>query len=186
MPTVRKQEAVAELRELIERSSIVISAEYRGLNVKEMTALRRALRESGVEVRVVKNRLFQLAVEQAGAGDAGNVVEGPTLIIFGYGDVVAPAKAVTEYARTARNAFAPKKAYTQGVVLEGAAIGELASMPSREELIAQLAGALAAPMRNLVNLLDRAMGNPAGILLNDSLRTLQGLLDARAKQLRAA
>ena len=186
MPTEKKQAAVAELKDLVERSSIVIGAEYRGLTVREMTALRRALREAGVEVRVVKNRLFQIAANQAGIPDAGQVVEGPSILIFGYGDIVAPAKAVTEYVRTARNSFAPRKAFMYGAVLPGATLSELASLPSREELIAKIAGALASPMQDLVNLLDRALGNPAGILLNDSLRTLEGLLEARATQIEAA
>lgn len=186
MPTARKQATVAELKDLVERSSIVIGAEYRGLSVRDMTALRRALRDAGVEVRVVKNRLFQLAATQAGVAAAGEVVEGPTIIVFGYGDIVGPAKAISEYVRTARNAFAPRRAYLDGTILTGPAIAALASLPSREQLIAQLAGAFASPMQNLVNLLDRALGNPAGVLLNDSMRTLQGLVDARAGQLESA
>ena len=186
MPTVCKQETVAELKDMVERSAIMIGAEYRGLSVKEMTNLRRALRAAGVEVRVVKNRLFQLAAEQAGQAEAGKVAAGPTIIVFGYGDIVAPAKAIADYVRTARNAFAPKRAYLEGTLLEGAAIGELATLPSREQLIATLAGQLASPMQQFVNLLDRALGNPAGILLNDSLGNLQGLLDARASQLEEA
>jgi large subunit ribosomal protein L10 len=186
MPTPRKEATVAELKELFARSSIIIGAEYRGLNVKEMIALRRALRDSGVEIRVVKNRLFRIAAREAGMPEAAEVAEGPTVIVFGYGDIVAPAKAIAEYVRTARNAFAPRKAFMDGTILAGPEISDLATLPSREELIARLAGAMASPMQNFVNLLDRAMGNPAGILLNDSLRTLQGLLDARAGQLEAA
>ena len=186
MPTPRKEATVAELKELFQRSSIVIGAEYRGLSVKEMIALRRALRDAGVEIRVVKNRLFRIAADQAGMPQAGEVAEGPTVIVFGYDDIITPAKAIAEYVRTARNAFAPKKAYVEGAILAGPEIAELANLPSREELIARLAGAFAWPMQNLVNLLDRALGNPAGMLLNDSLRTLQGLLDARGAQLEAA
>jgi large subunit ribosomal protein L10 len=59
-----------------------------------MTALRRALRDADVEVRVVKNRLFQLAADQAGVAQAAEVAEGPTLVVFGYGDIIAPAKAI--------------------------------------------------------------------------------------------
>jgi large subunit ribosomal protein L10 len=186
MPTARKEATVAELKDMVERSAIVIGAEYRGLSVKDMTNLRRALRQAGIEVRVVKNRLFQLAAKQAGVEVAGEVVEGPTLLVFGYGDVVAPAKAIAEYTRTARNTFAPKKAFMSGAIITAAAVADLATLPSREELIATLAGQFASPMQNLVNLLDRAMGNPAGILLNDSMRTLSGLLDARVGQLEAA
>ena len=71
MPTAKKEANVAELKDLVERASIVVGAEYRGLTVKEITTLRRALRDAGVEARVVKNRLFQLAASQAGLAEAG-------------------------------------------------------------------------------------------------------------------
>jgi hypothetical protein len=76
MPTARKEATVAELKDMVEPSAIVIGAEYRGLSVKDMTNLRRALRQAGIEVRVVKNRLFQIAAQQAGVEAAGEVVEG--------------------------------------------------------------------------------------------------------------
>jgi len=174
MPTVRKETSVAELKELVARASIVIGAEYRGLTVKEVTALRRTLRDAGVEVRVVKNRLFQLAATQAGVPAAGDVAEGPTMIVFGYGDIVAPSKAIADYARTARNAFAPKKVYIEGSVVAGSIVTELASLPTREQLIGQLAGALISPLQTFVN------------QINDSMQSFARLVDARAKQLEEA
>ncbi len=171
MTTAKKEASVAELRALIERSAIVIGAEYRGLTVKEMTQLRRTLREAGVEAHVVKNRLFQLAASQAGVADAGQVAEGPTLVIFGQGDIVAPAKAVADYARTARNTFAPRKVFMEGAVSPGSLVTDLATLPSREELIGRLAGALISPLQSLVN------------MLNDSMQSFARLVDARAAQL---
>jgi large subunit ribosomal protein L10 len=171
MPTAKKEATVAELKDLVARANIVIGADYRGLTVKEMTALRRVLRESGTEARVVKNKLFKIAAEQAGVSEASAIVDGPTLVIFGYGDIVAPAKAVSDYARTARNAFAPRRAFLDGGILDSAAIADLASLPSREQLIARLAGALISPLQNLAN------------LLSASLRDTAGLLEARAAQM---
>jgi large subunit ribosomal protein L10 len=171
MPTAKKEANVAELKALVEKASIVIGTEYRGLSVKEITTLRRALREAGVETRVVKNRLFHLAASQAGVADAGQVVEGPTMVVFGFADVVTPAKAITEYQRTARNAFAPKKAFLDGAVVPGTMIAELASLPSREELIAKLAGAFVSQVQQFVN------------LTNDSIQSFARLVDARANQL---
>jgi large subunit ribosomal protein L10 len=171
MPTTKKIEAVAELKDLVGRSSIMIGAEYRGLTVKEMTALRRALREVGVDARVVKNKLFRIAATEAGVPTAGEVADGPTMIVFGFGDVVAPAKAITDYVRSARNAFAPKKAFLDGAVVAGSVVGELASLPSREQLIAQLAGAFISPMQQFVN------------LTNDSIQSFARLVDARVGQL---
>ena len=174
MPTARKEASVAELKDLVQRASIVVGAEYRGLKVKEITALRRALRDAGVEVRVVKNKLFQIAATQAGIPDAGQVVEGPTMIVFGYGDVVTPSKAIADYAKTARNAFAPKKVYLDGSVVAGSVVAELASLPTREQLIGQLAGAFMSPLQTFVN------------QINDSMQSFARLVDARAKQLEEA
>jgi large subunit ribosomal protein L10 len=171
MPTLKKQETVAELKDMVARSAIVVGAEYRGLSVKDMTALRRALREADVEVRVVKNRLFQIAADQAGVAQAAEVAEGPTLVVFGYGDIIAPAKAIADYARTARNTFAPRKAYFDGIVHPPTIIAELASLPSREQLIGQLAGKFVSPVQQLAT------------LLNDSIQGFARLVDARANQL---
>ena len=171
MPTAAKEATVAELKDLIERSSIVVGAEYRGLSVKDMTTLRRQLREAGVEAHVVKNRLFQLAVQQAGIEGAEGLVEGPTLVIFATGDIIAPSKAISEYTRTARNTFAPRKAFLDGALVDGKVVAELASLPSREELIGQLAGAFVSPVQQLAN------------MLSDSIQSFARLIDARATQL---
>ena len=174
MPTPQKEATVAELKELVAKANIVISAEYRGLKVRELTQLRRALRDAGIEARVVKNRLFQIAAEQAGVAAAGGVVEGPSMVIFGYGDVVSPSKVLADYMRTARNAFAPKKVFMDGQVQAGSIVAELASLPSREELIGRLAGAFVQPVQNLA------------VLLNDSIQQFARLVDARVNQLEEA
>ena len=119
MPTAKKEANVAELKELVEKATIMIGAEYRGLTVREMTTLRRALRDAGVEARVVKNKLFRIAATQAGVETAGEVADGPSLVIFGFEDIVAPSKAVADYQRAARNTFAPKKVFFDGTVRTG-------------------------------------------------------------------
>ncbi|MEX1255618.1 MAG: 50S ribosomal protein L10 [Dehalococcoidia bacterium] len=186
MTTQKKIETVEELRERIERSTIAIAAEYRGLSVTHMSQLRRAIREAGVELRVVKNRLFLRAANDAGRPELAELLEGPTAIIFGFDDVTAPAKAATEYMRTARNTFAVRKGVLNGQLLSLADVQDLAALPPREVLIAKLAGALQSPITQLARLLNAAMKNPAGVLINDSMRTFGGLLEARAKQLEGA
>jgi len=171
MPTEKKVQAVAELKELAQNASIIVGAEYRGLSVKDMTNLRRQLREAGVEAHVVKNRLFQLAAQQAGIEAAGGLVEGPTLVIFGSGDIIAPSKVISDYMRTARNTFAPRKVFMDGQLVDGKVVSELASLPSREELIGKLAGAFVSPVQQLAN------------ILNDSIQSFARLVDARASQL---
>ena len=171
MPTAKKEATVAELKELAARSTIIIGAEYRGLSVKEMTQLRRTLRDAGVDAHVVKNKLFRIAAQQAGVEAAGEVVEGPTLVIFGFDDIVGPSKAIQEYSRTARNSFAPKKVFMDGAISPGTVVADLASLPSREELIGKLAGAFVQPVQQLAN------------LINDSMQSFARLVEARAAQL---
>lgn len=171
MPTAKKEASVAELKELVEKSTIMIGAEYRGLTVREMTTLRRTLRDAGVEARVVKNKLFRIAANQAGVEAAGEVADGPSLVIFGFEDIVAPSKAVADYQKAARNAFAPKKVFFDGTVQEGKVVADLASLPSREELIGKLVGAFIQPVQQLAT------------LLNDSIQSFARLVDARASQL---
>ncbi len=186
MPTQKKVEAVEELRERIERASIAIAADYRGLTVVEMGELRRAIRDAGVEMRVVKNRLFLRAAQEAERPDLAELLEGPTAIIFGYDDVTAPARVVTEYMRTARNAFAVRKGALEGQVLTPADLQALATLPPRPVLAARLAGALQAPVARLAGLLSSLVVVPPARLLSDSLYTFAGLLEARAKQLEGA
>ncbi len=186
MPTRKKIETVEELAERIGRSTMAISAEYRGLTVAEMAALRRALREAGLEVHVVKNRLFQIAAKEAGKPDIGGLAEGPTAILFTFGDVVGPARAVTDYARTARNAFTPRKAYLEGQTVPARELEAIAQLPPKEVLLARVCGGLMAPASRLLSLLNQATANPAGRLLHGVGGDLLGLLEARAKQLEEA
>ena len=186
MPTQRKVERVEELRERIERSTITIAVDYRGLSMAEMAQLRRVIRDAGVELKVVKNRLFLRAAQEAGRSDLAELMEGPTAVIFGYGDVVAPAKAAVEYMRTARNTFAVRKGALDGQVLSAAEVQDLAALPPREVLVAQVLGALKSPVAQLAGLLTNLVTNAPGRLLNDSLWTFAGLLEARAKQLESA
>ncbi len=186
MPTDKKIETVEELRGRIQRCTIAIAADYRGLTVSDMGALRRQLRQAGVELRVVKNRLFRLAAQAAGQPEAAELAEGPTAVAFGYGDVVAPARALTEYIRSARNAFTLRKAFLEGRLLAERDISELAILPPKEILAARLAGALQAPIARLAGLLAGALVNPPGRLLMDSVHNLASLLEARAKQLEGA
>jgi large subunit ribosomal protein L10 len=182
MPTQRKVETVAELAERIGRSTLAVAASYLGLTVAEMAVLRRQLREAGVELRVIKNSLFRLAAQQAGRPEVAELAEGPTAVAFAYGDIVLPARVLTDYVRTAKNAFALRNAFAEGQALSTRDLEELGRLPSREALIAQVAGALQAPLARLLYLLSVSLTNPAATLLDSSLRQLQGLLEARSSQ----
>jgi large subunit ribosomal protein L10 len=167
LPTDKKRELVAEIRRLLEGSTVAISADYTGMSVPAMTGLRRALRESNVEFHVVKNRLTYLAADQAGKPLVKGIVEGPTGIAFGFDDPVAPAKAMVEYIRANRSPLKIRGAVVGDRQLTPEEVSALALLPSRDELIARLmaqlqspitrlAGALNAPLAGLVTVLHRA------------------------------
>jgi large subunit ribosomal protein L10 len=174
MPTEKKIKEVAELTEKLSRSRVIIGAEYRGLSVADSTALRRTVRQAGLQMQVVKNTLFLRAANAAGIAGAAELAEGPTAIIFGYDDPILPIKTLVEYQRTARNTFAARKAFLDGEVIPGNRLTELASLPPRDQMIAEIAGALQSPITNLV------------YLLSSTIQEFSGLLDARAGQLEAS
>jgi len=130
------------------RARAVILADYRGLNVAQMTELRRQARAAGIEVRVVKNTLAARAADPGGAPGLAAYFEGPTAAAFGYDDAVAPARLLVEFARSARQ-LELKGGIAEGRLLSAVDVRSLAALPSREVLLAQVAGAFQGPMRNL-------------------------------------
>ena len=164
MPTEKKVQAVAELSELLGRSTVVIGADYRGLRVDETTALRRTLRDAGVEMHVIKNTLFLRAAEAAGKPELAQLAEGPTALVIGFDDPIAPVKVVVEYQRTARNTFAARKAYLDGQVVAGFQLTELATLPSKETMIAQIAGAIQSPITTFVYLIQATVQEFFGLI----------------------
>lgn len=171
MPTEKKINEVKELTDKLQRSSVIIGAEYRGLTVSESTALRKTVRDAGMQMQVVKNTLFLRAADAAGISTAAELAEGPTVIIFGYDDPIVPIKTVVDYQRQARNAFAARKAFLDGQIVPGNRLTELAALPPRDQMIAEIAGALQSPIINLVSLFAA------------TIQEFSGLLDARAGQL---
>ncbi|HEX6031710.1 MAG TPA: 50S ribosomal protein L10 [Tepidiformaceae bacterium] len=171
MPTPRKVEMLAEIKDRMERASIAISADYRGLSVAQITELRRALRPADVEVKVVKNTLASMAAEQAGRPEMAQLLQGPTALAIGFGDPIAPVKALTEHLRAKRLQITIHGGWLEGKVLSQREVESLATMPSREQLIADVVGKLQSPLYNLAGLLQASMRNFAG------------LVEARANQL---
>ncbi len=185
MPTAKKEQMVEELRERIARSTIAVGTGYRGLTVLEMEQLRRRMRGAGIELRVVKNTLARLAAERAGKPTLAQLIEGPTALAFGYGDIMAMARAFSEYLPTAPPAFSIRAVYLEGQVLPGRELGELARLPSREVLLAQVLGQLQSPLAMLAGLLQAPVAELAR-LLEAMANQLPGLLEARARQLESA
>lgn len=151
MPTEAKRESVAELREFLSSSRTLIVSEYRGLTVKEIAEIRRALRKQDVTYRIVKNRLMKIAASDTVGEALGPLLIGPTAIAFGT-DESATAKAVIDATRPYRVVT-----ITGGVLGDRAisadGVRSLASLPSREVLLAKLAGGMQAPVATLAGLL---------------------------------
>lgn len=185
MPTQKKIDTVADLRERLQRATIVVSADYRGLLVKEMEQLRRRLRSSGIEVRVIKNSLLRLAAQEADRPDLMRIVEGPTALALSYGDFMEAAKAITEYAQTAPPTFALRGAFLDGQLLSSSDLRDLTRIPPKPVILAQIAGRLQSPLAGLLGLLDAPL-QELSLLLHSALSELPGLIEARARQLEAS
>lgn len=149
-----KPEIVASLKERLERASVAILTEPRGLTVGQVTRLRSKIRELSGEYKVAKNTLALRAVKDTPFEQLAPLLEGPTALVFGYGDPVAVVKEVVDYA--GQNA---EKLSVKGLVLDGQLFGrdeaaQLAKLPGRDQLRAQLLGVLMAPASKLVRTLN--------------------------------
>jgi large subunit ribosomal protein L10 len=163
MPTEAKRETIAELTEEARACSAMIVSEYRGLKVSELGEIRKNLRKQNVTYHVVKNRLMKIAATEAGNDKVNALLTGPTAIAFIKGDEGASTKAVLD-------AFRPYRL----IKVTGAVVGEqvvsaegvvrLAQLPSRDVLLAQVAGAIAAPMSTMAGLFDAPLRDVAGLV----------------------
>ena len=151
MPTEAKRETVAELREALASSRTLIVSEYRGLTVKELAEIRRALRKQDVSYRIVKNRLMRIAAQDTVGEALSPLLVGPTAIAFG-NEESATAKAVLDATRAYKLVTVTGGVLgTRSIDAEG--VKSLASLPSREILLGKLAGGMQAPVATLAGLL---------------------------------
>ena len=150
-----RPEKVAEvelLTEKMQNSEGLILADFSGLTVLEVNELRRKCREQGVEFRVVKNRLARRAATAAEVSDLEELLKGPTAIAFGYESPVEPAKVLAEFAKQ-NEKVSIKGGLLEGKVISLAEVKALSELPSREELLAQIARGFNAPTQGFVNVL---------------------------------
>jgi len=143
----KKQLVVNELVEKFNSSVSTIIVDYRGLNVAEVTELRKQLRDAGIEFKVYKNTLLRRAAAEVGMSDLEEHLVGPTAIAFSNEDVVAPAKLLHGFAKE-HEALELKSGIIEGKVATVEEIKALAELPSREGLLSMLLSVLQAPIRN--------------------------------------
>ncbi len=175
MPVTReeKERQIEELAEQFRRSQVIVWSEFRGLTMPSLNELRRSLRPHHAEFHVVKNTLAELALQRAGLPASDEMLKGPTAVSLIQGDIAAAVRALNDFV-TANREFVIKGGQANQRMLTSAEIGPLASLPSREVLLAQVMGGLNAPVSGLVTVL-------AG-----TVRGLLNVLQAQAKQMEKA
>lgn len=153
MKLTQKQEITEDLRERFQRSKVVIVTDYKGLDVTSLNSLRRQLREAACEYQVVKNTLLVRAAEKTGVALIKDNFKGPNAVALSYDDPVAPAKVLTEFAKS-HDKLEIKVGVLNGKFLNAGDIKSLAALPSREVLLSQVLAAMNGVTGSFVRLLN--------------------------------
>jgi len=158
----QKEKVVEELGQIFASSGVVVVAHYAGMTVAQMQDLRAKMREVGGSVRVAKNTLAKIALEGKPSEKMAGILSGMTMLAYSE-DPVAASKVSEAYAKT-NDKFVILGGAMGGEVLDPAGVKTVASMPSREELIAQIVGCIGAPASNIAGAIGAPASNIAGIL----------------------
>ena len=161
MNKTEKQQLVTELTDKIRSAKALYYTDFTGLNVKRMTELRRRFRKAGVEYVVIKNTLALRAINDSGL--AGTRLRGPTGVVVSK-DPVAAAKLLTDFAKENDQKPAGKGGLLDGAMIDEAQVKKLASMPSREQMLAELGAGLQSPMAAFVGALNGLLYMMVGAL----------------------
>ena len=181
MPSVKKVQAVEELTEKLSAMSVAVATDFSGISVNAMAGLRRHMRSQNVEYRVVKNTITGRAADVAGRPEIKEILEGPTGLVFGYGDPIQPIKALLDYVRSNRLPMVVRAATLNGQVFRGASLTALTTLPSREELVAQLLRQMSLPATRLVTALNYPLTGLVTVL-SSQVRSLVTVLQQRIVQ----
>lgn len=163
MPTAEKVEQVAELSQRMTGAKAMYLADFTGVDVASVTELRSSLRAASVEYLVVKNRLAKLAAADAGLESLQPFLTGPTAVAFGVEDAVEPAKLLQKFI-DGGGKLAIKAALVDGEVMDADQVKALAKLPSRDELLAQVARAVQGPIQGFAGVLNGLLRNLVGVL----------------------
>lgn len=147
-----KKAQVAAAAELIKSAQTGVLVDYRGLNVAEDTELRNKLREANVTYMVIKNKILERAVKEAGIEGLDEVLHGPTALAVSAEDAVAPAKVIADFAKT-NDKLELKGGFMDGAAMSLDEVKKLAATPNFETLIAKMMGSLQSPISGLARLL---------------------------------
>jgi len=160
----QKERLLAEYSERLERAQVMIWSGYTGLTVPQVSDLRGRLRPAGAEGVVVKNTLMRMALENAGLPVDQDMMSNTCLVTFAYDDIAAAAKAVADFSRENGDQFHIKGAVMDGSLMDASGVRTLTTMPSREQLLAQVVGGIGAPLTGFVGTLAAVIRGLVNVL----------------------
>ena len=160
----QKIEQVELLTEKLKKAKVAVLTDYRGLKVSQIQELRNKLRGGQVEYRVVKNTLARRAADAAGYPALKDEIKGPVAIAFGYDDLSVASRLINEFVRATRLKLDVVGGLVEGRVFSSDQIKQLADLPSRDVLIAQLMGTLQSPVAQLVGIMQTPLQQLLGVL----------------------
>jgi large subunit ribosomal protein L10 len=163
MPTAEKAQTIEQAKDWYSRSKGLVFTDYRGLKVKEIQELRRNIRAKGGEMHVIKNTLFRIAAGEDAATLPAELHNGPTAITFIFENESEVAKSIFDYAQTNKSLIV-KGGFFNGKPFDAKGVEALSKLPRREVLIAQVIGAIAAPLSNLVGVIEALYADPIRVI----------------------
>jgi large subunit ribosomal protein L10 len=171
MPKEKKAQVIDSLGALLDKATVGVLTDYRGLTTTDLNVVRRKLREAGIDYHVVKNTLMQLAAKRAGRESITGAFAGPMAVAFGYGEINEPAKVLVEFIRTSKSILSIKGGFLGDRLLTAKEVESLATLPSRNVLISQVMAGIQGPIVALASVSAAP------------IRGMMGVLQARMKQL---
>ena len=166
MPTNKKINDVEKMAEWMSQYEMLVSTDYTSMSANDMNQMRKAFRQNSVQYTIIKNTLARLAAEKSGKPKIQEIVEGPTGIAYGSGDPVSIAKTVTEFISTSRLPLKIRGGIMDDTLLTIDELEKLATLPSKDQLIANFARQIQSPVSRLVQVLN----NPIVGLVTGQLR----------------
>lgn len=158
-----KTDNIEEIKGKIEKAQSIVLVDYRGLNVEQLTDLRSKYRKAGVDYKVYKNSMMRFAFKDSGLEDFNQYLKGPSAIAFGYDDPVNAAKITSEFVKD-NEKLEIKAGVVDGKIINVDEVNNLAKLPSREVLVAQVLGGFNSPIQGFANVLQGTIRSLATVL----------------------
>jgi large subunit ribosomal protein L10 len=167
MANPKNDASVAQLRQLMADASTFFLVDYQGLSAGELNVLRAKVRAAGGRMLVAKNTLINVVLKEHGVEGFDTTLTGPTALVLVGDDVVAPVKAITDYAKGhPKELPSPKGGYLEGGVVGAETFAKIAALPARDQILSELLGVLQAPLSQLVGVLQAPPQNLVTVFNN--------------------